>query len=629
MWQENLIELMIFIRPVLIFLAYLTTISFLVSGIGDLILDVYYWVRLLFRKLLSKRWYKLDLDRLYAREQQKIALFVPAWQEADVIYKMCVNAVQNIQYHNYDIFVGTYPNDLDTQAEVLRAAAKYPQIHNVINPEDGPSTKAKNLNNMFAFMEQYEKETGQRYEMIVHHDSEDLIHPLSFLVTNYLIPRKDMVQIPVFPLSKPNRFFTHWTYADEFAENHTKLLVAREYTGGFIPSAGVGTGYSRRSFERLKKVYQGEIFSVNSLTEDYELGLKMNLEGISSAFLVQELNLTEEQKKAFRIHESLDMIATRAMFPTSFQRAVRQKTRWNLGIVLQAWQNNGWKGSPGVIWFLIRDRKPIVTAFTAFLGNFIFLYFVLYSVLNFIYPKNVPILFFKGTLLWDLILAATIFMLWRMLNRMIAVWKIYGLIPAILSIPRVFWGNAINFFAMVRAVYQFLLSDIVGTRLSWDKTKHEFPDIAQDRVLHNKSRVYHSVEELTTSDIIQRQPSIKYKLLNKEPQSRVSGVRSISLQEKDFFIDCLVDMLKTDKSWMVRSEICKTLGFFKDPIAIPALERAAYDPVWTVRTNAVKALIKFDNEGIEKLNKIANNNDLYAKEAAVAILEQYGIINYD
>ena len=620
-----MLSLMIYLRQFFIGLAYIVTASFLISGVGDFILDIYYWIRWAIRKFMSRRWSKIDLNRLSAREQQKIALFIPAWHESEVIYKMCTNTARTLQYKNYDIFVGTYPNDPETQSEVLRAAKEFPQIHNVVTPNDGPSTKAENLNNMFIFMNQYEKETNQRYEIIVHHDSEDVIHPFSFLMFNYLIPRKDMVQIPVFPLSLPNRFFTHWTYADEFAENHTKLLVAREYTGGFIPSAGVGTGYSRRSFDRLQQLFQGEIFSINSLTEDYELGLRMNLEGISSAFVVQELDLNEDQKKQFSIQESLDIIATRALFPTTFRRAVRQKTRWNLGIVLQAWQNTGWKGSPSVLWFLLRDRKPIITAFTAFLGNFIFLYFLIYTGLNFFYPSRVPILISRGTLLWDMTLISTFFMIWRMVNRMIAVWKIYGFIPGILSIPRVFWGNTINFFAMFRAVFQFVYKDMAGTKLKWDKTTHEFPDLASQYSFINHAENGTIFEKLTPAEIENRIPEIKSGLIDEDRHTRAATIRSIRFEEQDLYIGQLEEMLLTDPEWLVRSEICKTLGFFHNPKSIEHLELAAYDTDWTVRTNAVKTLSKFGKEGLDALVRIINNDDLYAKEAALAIIEQSGV----
>jgi len=110
------------------------------------------------------------------------------------------------------------------------------------------------------------------------HNSEDVIHPFSLLVINYLIPRKDMVQLPVFPLEVPLREFTHWSYADEFAENHTKLMLVCEITGGFVPAAGVGVAFTRRAFEWFN-LEQKQIFSTDTLTEDYELGLRKNLEG--------------------------------------------------------------------------------------------------------------------------------------------------------------------------------------------------------------------------------------------------------------------------------------------------------------------------------------------------------------
>ncbi len=54
-----------------------------------------------------------------------------------------------------------------------------------------------------------------------------MVHPLSMELFNHLIPRKDMVQLPVIPMEMPLRHFTAGTYMDEFAESHTKDLLVR------------------------------------------------------------------------------------------------------------------------------------------------------------------------------------------------------------------------------------------------------------------------------------------------------------------------------------------------------------------------------------------------------------------
>src|ERR1043166_4823996 len=61
----------------------------------------------------------------------------------------------------------------------------------------------------------------------------------------------DTVQIPVLALPTAFAQFTHGVYCDEFAEFQFKDMPARELLGGFLPSAGVGTGFSRRALDRL------------------------------------------------------------------------------------------------------------------------------------------------------------------------------------------------------------------------------------------------------------------------------------------------------------------------------------------------------------------------------------------
>ena len=45
--------------------------------------------------------------------------------------------------------------------------------------------------------------------------------------------------------------------------------------GGFIPSNGVGAGYSRRALEMLAAAHSNRIFEPGCLTEDYENGFRV------------------------------------------------------------------------------------------------------------------------------------------------------------------------------------------------------------------------------------------------------------------------------------------------------------------------------------------------------------------
>ncbi|MEZ2148313.1 hypothetical protein AAE026_39510, partial [Bradyrhizobium sp. DN5] len=61
---------------------------------------------------------RADEQRLFERTEQPLAIMVPAWNEVGVIGEMARLAASTIDHENYQIFVGTYPNDPDTQADV-------------------------------------------------------------------------------------------------------------------------------------------------------------------------------------------------------------------------------------------------------------------------------------------------------------------------------------------------------------------------------------------------------------------------------------------------------------------------------------------------------------------------------
>src|ERR1051325_249387 len=109
-----------------------------------------------------------------------------------------------------------------------------------------------------------------RYEVIITHDAEDLIHPDSLRLISWFSSEFDMVQIPVLALPTPYSELTHGIYCDEFAEYQLKDIPVRQFLGGFLPSNGVGTGFVRTALDRLAESRDGRIFDPDCLTEDYE-----------------------------------------------------------------------------------------------------------------------------------------------------------------------------------------------------------------------------------------------------------------------------------------------------------------------------------------------------------------------
>jgi adsorption protein B len=271
-----------------------------------------------------------------------------------------------------------------------------------------------------------------------------------------------MVQLPVYPLLTPHNRVVHWTYADEFAENHSKDLVARQLFSGFTPSAGVGTAYNRWLIEFAGTSFARNMFRRQSLTEDYDIALRLALAEANLLYLYRPFETN---------------IATWAYFPQTFSTAVRQRTRWLIGICIQSWQNYGWVGSARFRLTLYRDRKALLSNIINALAYVMLTYVLLYELANWglsHYGALRPIVG-RGTLLWYLVLIDTSLMFWRFVHRYLAVSRIYGRLAGLLSIARLPVGNIINFAATVRAFRQFVSSLRSKKPIAWEKTTHQFP----------------------------------------------------------------------------------------------------------------------------------------------------------
>lgn len=104
-----------------------------ISGLDDFFIDVVYWVRRIKRKLsVYRRYPRMSYRELYKPDEKPLAIMVPAWNETGVIGNMAELAATTLDYENYHIFVGTYPNDPDTQRDVDEVCARFPNVHKVV-----------------------------------------------------------------------------------------------------------------------------------------------------------------------------------------------------------------------------------------------------------------------------------------------------------------------------------------------------------------------------------------------------------------------------------------------------------------------------------------------------------------
>jgi hypothetical protein len=237
------------IHDVFLVLLWITAILLIISGIDDLYLDLLYW----FLKGRYKSKFP-DFSTMHYKKEKPIAVLLGAWNESSVIGRTLSYAVNNIRYKNYKIFVGVYPNDIKTIDAVKEIALKDPRVIPCINPQNGPTTKADNLNSLYAGLCDYEKIYGE-FEILIIHDAEDFIHPSSMKLYNFLIGYKGYhgIQIPVIPIKSKEGTLFHRTYCDAFAEIHTKDLIVRSGMGTFLPFSGTGMGFHRKVMYYLEK----------------------------------------------------------------------------------------------------------------------------------------------------------------------------------------------------------------------------------------------------------------------------------------------------------------------------------------------------------------------------------------
>jgi adsorption protein B len=459
----------------------------LLSSIDDLFIDAWFWVRAVWRRLRVQPRYKpLTAEQLRARPEQPIAIMVPAWQEYDVIASMIENMVATLEYRNFMVFVGTYPNDSRTIDEVERMRRRYKQLVRVEVPHDGPTCKADCLNWIIQAILATSQKRDIEFAGVVLHDSEDVLHPLELKYYNYLLPRIDFVQLPVTSLERGWFEWIAGVYMDEFAEWHAKDLVVRESMSGMVPSAGVGTCFSWKAMQALARETNNQPFNTDTLTEDYDVGARLARMGMKQIFGKFPVEYEVQRQHWFGLAGAKKLTLTmplgvREFFPNTFRTAYRQKARWTLGIGLQGWQQVGWAGSLGVKYLLFRDRKGLVTSFVSIAAYLIFANYMLLWLLSATgwWSAYLPPILPLDGWLGAVIGLNAVALLLRAGQRAYFVGRIYGWEHALLSIPRMVVGNVVNAAAAARAWRLFLMNKLWGQPLVWDKTMHDFPSADQ------------------------------------------------------------------------------------------------------------------------------------------------------
>jgi bacteriophage N4 adsorption protein B len=469
------------LQNIFLVLAYTAAIGFFIFGLDDVLFDLQSMRRL--RGKRSKP--PVPLETLLAEPEKLIAIFVPAWNEGGVVNRMADYARRTLQYDHYDIFIGVYANDAETNRCVDELVKTSPRIHKAVVPHNGPTSKADCLNHIHQTMEACEIPGRREYSIIALHDAEDILHPLTLKVYNHYVPELlDMGQLPVFPLALTP--WLHWvgnTYLDEFAELHTKDMYSREAIGGVVPSAGVGTAFSRKSIDFLASKNGGNPFPGTSLAEDYMVGVQLSTAGFRTGFIdhpVRRKVARRGSKRRARPPKTvIESVAVRENFPRRFGQAVRQKARWILGTAFQGWENAGWRGGLATRYTLMRDRRaPVVHTINA-AGYCVVAYMLAdFGVRHTELTNTVHIrpLFSDHGLLWKIVLVDTALLAYRVGQKAWHVSALSGPLQGLFSIPRYPLANLINMAATVRASFLYARHRVTGRPLAWSKTTHIFPD---------------------------------------------------------------------------------------------------------------------------------------------------------
>ena len=438
-------------------LALFAAAGFLLFALDDVMVDLIYFSRRSWRALTIysrfPRAFAGSIQMLW--KPRFIAVFIPAWDESSVIGPMLRSTLDRFQHPTYRIFVGHYRNDPATAAAI--ASVEDERIEVVRVEADGPTTKADCLNRLYAALLAYEKETGRSPVAVVLHDAEDLVHPLELTLFDQLIDRAALVQLPVVPLVDPSSPWVSGHYCDEFAESHGKELVVREAVGASIPLAGVGCAIERSALARLAAAGNGQPFVAASMTEDYEMGLRIGALGLKTMFV-----------RIPAVPGSRSVVASRGHFPASLDAAVRQKARWIGGIAFAGWDRLGWRGGFGERWMRMRDRRGPLAALLMLAGYGAALIWLQLGIAG---GLGAPVEIALSPALEILLLVNAGLLGWRLLMRSGFVTATYGLKQGLLSVPRLVVGNVIAILAVWRA----LGLHARGGPRRWDKTRHIFP----------------------------------------------------------------------------------------------------------------------------------------------------------
>lgn len=586
--------------------AWIVVILFILSGLDDLLYDggAFFW--LLYKRVRFSDRERLNVEKLHAREQQRIAIFLPAWQVSSTIGAMLTEILEHVDYRNFAVFVGTYPNDLHTQQAVDKLAALFPQVVKVVANCPSPSSHAHCLNSLYAAMQDYECLHEVNFDIVVLHRAGDIVHRHSLLLYNYLIPRVDVVQLPTLPAPTAAGWLAHQLIADEQAEYQMKEQLAREKMQGFITYTGSGTALSRRAMAMLEEA-DGTIFDETTVAEGYHLARKATEFGLKSIFVSIVLH-ERERHCCLPFSRRATFVANQTLYPGDVEQFLGWKSQQINAIALQYCASSGWQGSTGVKLNRLHDRKVA----PATLLNLLMYPLGATAIICF----HFHVLAEWGALSTLLLLSIALVCV-RVGIRIGYVGMMYGPVAGLLAVPRMLMGNVLNGMAVMRALADKRKAELAATASAEEPVDLEF----SSRI----PPVIHSVKP----PVAEVHPTCSLDRLLKLLRSADAGVNVTGLEAIPRELDAktrrplvqLISVISNSDVAYVRAAVARVSGFLQWPELSPLALKLLYDAQWVVRANAARALLKFPD-----FDRLVNDAflqvDRYAWDVLIRSLEQ-------
>jgi adsorption protein B len=171
-----------------------------------------------------------------------------------------------------------------------------------------------------------------------------------------------------------------------------------------------------------------------------------------------------------------DVVCIREFFAAAFRASVRQKARWVTASVAGLGAH-GWRGDfLDALHACSATASPCGTNFVNVLGYFVVLPSSGFgsSTPSRPTPTATPRCSRKG-LVWYCILANAWCSGCGRHSQLLQPTGSTVLVQGLLAVPRMVWGNVINFMATARAVKLYTNYLRTGKLIAWDKTAHVYP----------------------------------------------------------------------------------------------------------------------------------------------------------